>query len=60
MTNDSSASGSKSAPLDSSKSLPPQRDPTPYCPNCSAEMVPHKCKLECRTPGCGFRVTCTE
>lgn len=32
----------------------------PPCPNCSCPMEEFKCKLICTTPGCGYRVTCSE
>ena len=31
-----------------------------YCPNCGARLEGQKCKLFCRTPGCGYLVTCSE
>lgn len=31
-----------------------------FCPNCGARLAGRKCKLECPTPGCGYRVTCSE
>lgn len=31
-----------------------------YCPNCGARLEGRKCKLFCRTPGCGYLVTCSE
>jgi len=33
---------------------------TTVCPNCDALMDERHCKLLCPTPGCGFRVTCSE
>ncbi|MBV9867174.1 MAG: hypothetical protein JO316_17600 [Abitibacteriaceae bacterium] len=30
------------------------------CPNCGAQLEGQKCKLFCRTPGCGYLVTCSE
>lgn len=31
-----------------------------WCGNCGARLEASKCKLFCRTPGCGFLVTCAE
>lgn len=30
------------------------------CPNCGAGLREQACKLLCDTPGCGYRVTCSE
>lgn len=30
------------------------------CPNCGAALREQSCKLLCDTPGCGYRVTCSE
>lgn len=31
-----------------------------FCPNCGARLEAQKCKLFCRTRGCGYLVTCSE
>jgi transcription initiation factor IIE alpha subunit len=31
-----------------------------FCPNCGAALEAQKCKLFCRTVGCGYLVTCSE
>jgi ribosomal protein S27AE len=33
-------------------------DPSRFCPNCSAELVDHRCKLKC--PQCGFYLSCSD
>ncbi len=31
-----------------------------WCPNCGKALEAQKCKLFCRTIGCGYLVTCSE
>lgn len=30
------------------------------CPNCGAALIKHKCKLTCKTEGCGFYQSCSD
>jgi len=32
--------------------------PERFCPNCSAELKEHRCKLSC--PVCGFYLSCSD
>jgi len=36
----------------------PLDDPSRYCPNCSAKLNEHRCKLSC--PKCGFYLSCSD
>jgi hypothetical protein len=36
----------------------PLDDPSRYCPNCSAKLNEHRCKLSC--PNCGFYLSCSD
>jgi len=36
----------------------PVDDPSRYCPNCSAKLNEHRCKLSC--PNCGFYLSCSD
>jgi len=33
-------------------------DPARFCPNCSAELVDHRCKLKCTQ--CGYYLSCSD
>ncbi len=33
-------------------------DPIVYCPNCSARLLPSRCKLVC--PRCGYYLSCAD
>jgi len=33
-------------------------DASRFCPNCSTELVDHRCKLKC--PKCGFYLSCSD
>lgn len=33
-------------------------DPSRFCPNCSTQLVDHRCKLKC--PRCGFYLSCSD
>lgn len=33
-------------------------DPSSFCPNCSAKLVDHRCKLKC--PQCGYYLSCSD
>jgi hypothetical protein len=33
-------------------------DPSRFCPNCSTELVDHRCKLKC--PQCGYYLSCSD
>jgi len=37
---------------------PVAKDPSEYCPACSAPLEPHKCKLICRR--CGYYMSCSD
>jgi hypothetical protein len=39
-------------------SIPATTDSSRFCPNCSAELVDHLCKLKC--PRCGFYLSCSD
>jgi ribosomal protein S27AE len=33
-------------------------NPASFCPNCSAQLKEHRCKLSC--PRCGFYLSCSD
>ncbi|HTQ87550.1 MAG TPA: hypothetical protein VMI93_15130 [Candidatus Solibacter sp.] len=37
---------------------PAAKEPSQYCPSCSARLEPHKCKLVCRR--CGYFMSCSD
>ena len=39
------------------QALPPP-DASRFCPNCSTQLVDHRCKLKC--PKCGFYLSCSD
>ncbi len=39
------------------QALPPA-DASRFCPNCSTQLVDHRCKLKC--PQCGFYLSCSD
>ena len=41
-----------------SKESEPPPDLLRFCPNCSSELVDHRCKLNC--PGCGYYLSCSD
>jgi hypothetical protein len=47
-----------SGPVESDKNAPHQDLALRFCPNCSAELTEHRCKLSC--PGCGFYLSCSD
>lgn len=36
----------------------PAPDVSQFCPNCSTQLVDHRCKLKC--PQCGFYLSCSD
>jgi len=36
----------------------PISNPASFCPNCSAQLKEHRCKLSC--PRCGFYLSCSD
>jgi ribosomal protein S27AE len=37
---------------------PAEMHPERFCPNCSAELKEHRCKLSCQQ--CGFYLSCSD
>lgn len=33
-------------------------DPSSFCPNCSTQLVDHRCKMKC--PKCGYYLSCSD
>ncbi len=45
-------------PVDKSDRKRAPADPSRFCPNCSAQLQEHRCKLTCER--CGFYLSCSD
>lgn len=50
----------KPAASDPSKAPATELPLVKLCPNCSAQLDDHRCKLVCPRPGCGYYMSCAD
>jgi len=58
MRGDVSAAGGDSLAVDENAPANATADSSRFCPNCSAQLKEHRCKLSC--PQCGFYLSCSD